>query len=135
MNRKHLRRKIQLVTQEHTMGCGVACVASVLATTYKEALLLFKKPQNAWIRGYFCKDLVGALNRAGIRYSFKYIKYRRDPILRRAGTIVFTQFSPRYPRGHYLVRASKGWMNPWVNFPTILPAKSAWVSRLPSPPT
>ena len=40
------------------------------------------------------------------------------------GVIVFLEKSEEYPMGHYLVRANDKWMNPWVNYPEINPAKS-----------
>src|ERR1035437_7497914 len=132
---KRSGKLIKRVTQIHGMGCGVACVAAVLGIRYDVALRLFKKPQNAWTKGFMCRDLVKALNKAGFPYQHKYLKNKRDLILRVPGTIVFTRFSRAYPRGHYLVRTRKGWMNPWANFPKIAPAKSAIVARLPAQPS
>ncbi len=28
--------------------------------------------------------------------------------------------------GHYLLRTSKGWMNPWINWPSINPARAGY---------
>ncbi len=133
MRRRVVRlNKIRCVTQEHGLGCGVACVADLLGITYVEALKLFKRPQNAWTRGFCCRELVEALENAGVQSEFKTIRNRSDKLLRAPGTIVFTQFSKANPYGHYLIRVPGGWMNPWVNFPIIAPAKSGIVRRLPA---
>lgn len=124
---------IKTVTQNHGLGCGVACVAAVLGISYERALGLFVNPERAWTEGFYCRDLVRALELGGKVYRYKKIQSSRDPILKREGTIVFTRFSIAYPRGHYLVRIVKGWMNPWVNYPEIAPAKSGRVARLPAP--
>lgn len=77
---------------------------------------------------------MAALNEGGANYVHKYLKDKRDLVLNRPGTIVFTRFSKAYPRGHYLVRTETGWMNPWVNFPVIAPARAALVPELPAEP-
>ena len=41
------------------MGCAVACVAFVTGLEYSEALSLFKNKDNAWLNGYYCKDVRG----------------------------------------------------------------------------
>lgn len=126
---------IKKVTQKHGMGCGVACVAAVLNFSYDKALHLFKNPKKAWTKGYFCKDIVAALKKKKRNYDYKYLKNSRDPVLKKSGTIVFTRFSKAYPHGHYLIRTKNGWMNPWINFPEITPAKSGFSKRLPARPT
>lgn len=123
---------IKAVTQNHGLGCGVACVAAVLEVSYTKALTLFKNPKQAWTKGYYCRDLVFALEAGKRKYSYKHLKSNRDPVLRKAGTIVFTRFSEAYPRGHYFVRTKDGWMNPWLNYPEIAPAKSGFVRKLPA---
>jgi len=132
--RNHREIRVFQVTQEHALGCGVACVASLLSLPYKKALAFFDDPTKAWTTGYHCRDLVSALHVAGRSFRHKYVKNRRDPVLRNLGTIVFTKKSTKYPQGHYLIRAEQGWMNPWSNFPEIAPARSAFVPRLPGVP-
>ena len=126
---------IKKITQKHGMGCGVACVAAASGINYDDAIKLFSKPQNAWSKGYMCRDLVNALKKSKKNYRYKYLKNKRDPILKIPGTIVFTRFSKAYPHGHYLIKTSKGWMNPWINFPEITPAKSGITKRLPASPS
>lgn len=128
-------KPIRPVTQNHGMGCAVACVASVLRMSYQKALALFEKPENAWTVGYFCPEIVAALEKGGMEYSFKAVLNSHDPVLKTPGTIVFTEISKAYPFGHYLLKTKKGWMNPWINCPEIAPAKSALVPKLPAKPT
>lgn len=124
---------IKKIAQKHGLGCGVACVASALNVNYDEALMLFEKPENAGTLGYLCKDLVLALAMAGKSYKHKYLKNKADAVLSVPGTIVFTRFSKAYPRGHYLIKTQKGWMNPWVNFPDT-PVQAEIVKELPAEP-
>src|SRR5439155_1668986 len=63
-------KPIASVTQEHGAGCAVACVAFVLGTSYQEALALFKRPNHAWGRGFYCREIIEALETAGKKYSF-----------------------------------------------------------------
>lgn len=123
---------MKIIVQNHSWGCGVACVAFAIGKTYKHALKNFSKPENAWQCGFMCKDLVEALHRAGLHYEYKYYREKYRSVLKKAGTIVFVGKSPKYPGGHYLIRASNGkWMNPWSNFPEIAPAQGKFQSRLP----
>jgi hypothetical protein len=120
------------VLQEHTFGCGVACVAFALGYSYKRALALFQKPGDAWTRGYLCRDLTQALSLAGVEYRHFYYRAKHRRFLTKPGVIVYTQGSTRYPAGHYLVRTTNGlWMNPWSNYPRIAPVKGALQKRLP----
>lgn len=128
-------RNLAVVTQEHPMGCGVACVASVLGLTYQEAHKLFSKKHGAWSEGYYLPEIVEALSAGGQRYTFKEITSQNDPVLDDVGVIVFCQPCEAYPEGHYLVNlsAKRKWMNPWANYPCITPAEAGIVSTLPSP--
>lgn len=119
------------VTQEHGTGCAVACVAFVTGRSYRRALALFAKPERAWGRGFYCRDLVAALARAKRAYnSTAAVSRKRWP----AGTIVYVAPSRGYPLGHYLASSPRGWMNPWANFPCIAPARSAFQKKLPGRP-
>jgi len=121
---------MKAVTQEHACGCAVACVAAVLGTTYKKALALFDDPGHAGNRGYYCREIVEALGKAGRRYAYSYVKAGRDAI-RLPGTIVFIRKSAGYPSGHFLARTDGAWMDPWINFPRVNPACSGFRRRLP----
>ncbi|MBN9343964.1 MAG: hypothetical protein BGO76_08755 [Caedibacter sp. 38-128] len=124
------------ITQEHGMGCAVACTAYVLNSTYQQALNLYKTPQYAWSRGFYCQEIVTALSNAGKLYQYKQIKDTNDSVLNLPDTIVFIEPSSIYPAGHFLVYTLEGcWMNPWINFPLIAPAKSGFQPILPGNPT
>jgi len=74
----------QPVTQEHSLGCAVACVAYVINRSYKEALKLFREPEKAWTVGYYCDDIVRALAKADLNYIWHQKTYqeRRHSIYR-----------------------------------------------------
>lgn len=127
----HRKLPLQLVKQEHALGCAVACVASLCGLTYKDALTLFHSPENAWTRGYYCSEIVAALGRAGIDYVFStFNSSEHHFLLERTGTIVFLDHSQLFPHGHFLVRGEKSWMNPWSNFPQMIPVKAAFQEKL-----
>jgi len=120
------------VTQEHSSGCSVACVASVLGISYKQALKLFENPAYAGSRGYYCREIVRVLKKGGRDYSYAFLKPKNKELARIPGSIVFIRKSARYPLGHYLARDEKGqWMDPWINYPEIKPAKSGFRKTLP----
>ncbi|MFH1400687.1 MAG: hypothetical protein ABIH41_04145, partial [Nanoarchaeota archaeon] len=52
-------------------------------------------------------------------------------LMRKVGTIVFIKPSDRYPAGHYLLRVASGWMDPWINLPSVAPARAGIRKRLP----
>ena len=120
------------VTQEESMGCGIACVAAILDRSYKSAKKLFENPQYSASRGYYCRDLVKVLNKSGLDYTFAKINKKNKYLVEREETIVFVKKSKNYPFGHYLFKTKRGWMNSWINFPSINPAKSGFQKKLPA---
>lgn len=121
------------VTQEEPLGCGIACVAYICKTSYKTAKKkYFKNDNRAITSGYFCRDLVKALSKAGKSYQFARVKKKSTF---KNGAIVFIQRSKQYSMGHYLVKTNHGWMNPWINFPNIKPARSGFSKKLPGKPS
>jgi len=122
---------MKAVAQEDLAGCAVACAAFVLGITYGKALKLFDS-KGAGKSGYYCREIVEALGRAGKKYSFAYVKPGKRMLLKRPMCIVFVKKSGKYPLGHYLARAGCGlWMNPWVNFPKIKGVKAGFQKSLP----
>lgn len=107
---------MRLIKQENKLGCGVACVASILNLSYRNALKLFPK-NRAEKHGFICKEIVQALGRGGLRYEYKYIKPRFENKIYGEDTVVFIQRSRKYPEGHYLVRKDRKWIDSWINFP------------------
>ena len=125
--------RYKLTAQEHSMGCGVACVASLLGISYKKSLRLFNK-KYASTRGYYLKELALALSKKGLDYKYSKITDVTKKSLKIPGSIVFIRRSKKYPAGHYLLKTDKGWMNPWINYPKINPAKSGFQKKLPGEP-
>ncbi|HLD04429.1 MAG TPA: hypothetical protein VJG90_01805 [Candidatus Nanoarchaeia archaeon] len=120
------------VAQEHGMGCAVACVASVLSISYKKALLLFDKPENAWGRGFYCPEICKALSKGGKKYEWRKINSKDKSF--EEGVIVFTREDKKDHLGHYLTKTKKGWMDPWINYPSMIPAKASFCKKLSGKP-
>jgi hypothetical protein len=93
------------------MGCGVACVASVLGTNYERASRLFANLHgDDHTRGYSRRALIAALERRRRFYTFHTLgdlDLRTLPL----DSIVFIR-DEQHPPGHYLVKRSDGWMDP-----------------------
>ncbi len=120
------------VSQEHPLGCAVACVAFRLGIPYADALACFSTRKNAWTRGFFCAEVVAALDRAGLRYAWEtFDPAKHERVIEKNGTIVFIDPCEAYPSGHYLIRSAYGWMNPWANFPLMIPAEAGFQEMLP----
>ena len=103
------------VTQEDALGCGVACVAYILGLPYKQALLLFNNPEKAKTKGFTVKDLSLALNKeSSVPYKTRYVgRTLHLNILDQ--TIVYVKKCDEFPFGHYLVKNSRGFMDPCIN--------------------
>jgi hypothetical protein len=122
------------ISQEHSMGCAVACVASLCAMKYQQALKLFKKKEHAWTRGFYCGEIVNALEANDLLYVYaKYESRKHARQIQEAGTIVFVAPCTKFPAGHFLLRTEDGWMNPWSNYPLMKPVESAIENKLPGP--
>jgi hypothetical protein len=104
------------------MGCGVACVAAAVGTTYPRALEYFAGLRgNDRTAGFTRRVLCKALRAAGYTYAFHTFgasRQGRMSLARRlpAGTIVFVR-DYNYPRGHYFLRRVDGWMDPQQDRP------------------
>ena len=123
------------IVQVHPSGCGVACVAQVLEISYGRALRLFRNGElYAMLRGFYCRDLVRALNKAGRKSRFVFVNNRQRKIIYRNGTIVFIARSKHHPQGHYLARVENQWMDPWINWPKITCGRAGFRRRLPGRP-
>jgi len=119
------------ITQEEPMGCGIACVAIVLNKSYQSTKKLFDNQKYASTRGYYCREIIKTLNKKREVYTFSKVNVKNKNLLKKEGIIVFIERSKKYPFGHYLTKTKKGWMNPWINFPNIAPAKSGFQKILP----
>ena len=117
------------ITQEEQMGCGIACVAIILNKSYRYTKNFFDNPEYSSSRGYYCREIVKVLNKRGKDYTFSRINEKNKHLLNKEGVIVFIERDKKYPFGHYLTKTKMGWMNPWINFPAISPAKSGFQKR------
>jgi hypothetical protein len=125
----------ELITQEESMGCGIACVASRIGEDYQSTRKLFSDSERSLNEGYYCEDLIEALEKKGLKYGFKEIKEGDEGIVNRTGTIVFAKRGDKYPEGHWLLKTEKGWMNSWFNWPSkIKEAVSGYDSEFPGIP-
>lgn len=121
---------MKAIAQEHPMGCGLACVAFVIEQPYSSILKLTNE-YKASVKGYYCRELISFLKKFGLNYEHKKFTEKTKKYLNKEGTIVFIKRSKKYPGGHYLVRSKNGWMNPWINYPNINPAKAGIAKKLP----
>ena len=120
------------ITQEAPMGCAVACCASLTDLTYMQMLRYFDNGEvKDRTTGFYNKDIVNALDKVGIKAMGHSIKRWGNKKIKN-GTIVFIQRSKEYPDGHFLLKTRKGWMNPWINYPNINPARSGFQKKPPS---
>ena len=119
------------ITQEEPMGCAIACVAFLLNTSYRVAKNMFKYPEHSFTRGFYCGEITNVLNKGGLNYTFYKFKKEHQKIINMSGVMVFTERNKNYPSGHFLVKTKNGWMNPWINFPHIVPSKSGFQKTLP----
>ena len=125
---------MKLVKQEGLFGCGVACVASLLNCDYKSALNLFVDGnKKAHTTGFYCRDIIKALEGENLRYEHKYIKSKTRNYIYKQGAVVFVRRSGKYPEGHYLCRLEGLWMDPWINFPSE-EVKAGFRKKLPEKP-
>lgn len=111
--------RFDLVAQSQEWGCGVACVASFLGTSYGEARdLLCKhkggKTVNATPKGLELHHIALALQERGYRVIADW----REPSRFREGTIVCISGDKPYDGHHYILNTRKGWMDPWYNIGT-----------------
>ncbi len=125
---------MRTITQEASMGCAIACCASLAGLSYKQMRRLFEQGEvKDCSSGFYNRDIVQALKKVGINtraYSLR--QWGKKKI--KEGTIVFVGPSKQYPAGHYLLKTKQGWMNPWINSPNIRPAKGGLQRDLPASP-
>jgi hypothetical protein len=106
----------RLITQKHPMGCGIACIAAVIGSSYEEVIKTSRiTPMRAMTVGMTCKDIVRTLRLFHRDAEYCYIKRRFIKRIYKEGSIVFIAPSKRYLYGHYLCRLNGQWMDPWIN--------------------
>lgn len=122
---------MKLVSQEAPMGCAIACTASLVNKSYQQMRRFFvdAKIKESTL-GFYNRDIVRVLSKLNlVSKVFSRRKFGNRKI--KIGTIVFIRRSKEYPFGHYLLKTKKGWMNPWINYPNISPAKAGYQEKLP----
>lgn len=122
---------MRLVVQETAMGCAVASVANLLEISYSKALNLFDKPENQIFRGFFCKEIVSALKKQGLDYSFKKLNKNNKHLLLKERIIVFVKEGKDDIYGHYFAKNNTRWIDSWINWPSINPARAGTRKELP----
>lgn len=120
-----------LTKQEDPFGCGIACVAAIVGTSYAKAKDLFDKKENAETRGFFCKEISLALLKMGHEYKLKKADRFKEKL--KEGDIVFIKRDKNYPHGHFLVKIGPYWMDSWVNLPNV-PVEAGFRRKLPGTP-
>ncbi|MDG2536838.1 hypothetical protein P5Y53_04125 [Dyella jiangningensis] len=108
------------VVQEDEWGCGVACVASILAVSYARARQLLVRHKKAKIdadesQGLELHHLALALRDGG----FPVVADWDEPKPYQPGTIVLIgRARGGVEHEHYIVSVGGGWfMDPWINYP------------------
>lgn len=123
---------MKLITQEAPMGCAIACTASLANLSYKQMRRYFDNGEiKEQTSGFYNRDIVIALNKINIKAK-AFSKKRWGNKNMGFRTIVFIERSKKHPAGHYLLKTKNGWMNPWINFPNINPAKAGFQRKLPA---
>lgn len=136
------------VGQEHSAGCGAACVAFVLNETYMRTLRRLRRLAlrgDEKKRGFWRKELLAALSEGGAQYRLARFRKSASEAQRKhevpQGAIVFFKCGGKEPYKHYLVRWDEQWMDPWADPPKTIsrkkkhdavpPKKGTWRPRLP----
>ena len=122
-----------MITQEDDMGCGAACIAFAVNKSYQQVVSVLGQDKARTV-GFQLKELVDALGHYELNYHFKHVKPNMKHLIYQDGVIVFIKRSARYPYGHYLIRHSGLWADPWFNLVTdknIDNAVSGFRQRLP----
>ncbi len=123
------------LVQEHASGCGVAVTAQVANITYKKALGLFHDGEfRAELRGFYCREIIRSLRKKELNYRFFYLTRRNRRKIYKNKAIVYIKKSRKYPQGHYISRSNNLWIDPWINYPSIINTKSGTRRRLPGKP-
>ena len=123
----------EAIKQEYDYGCGIACFAFATNQSYKLAAEYLGTMQ-AQSKRFWCKDFVAALNNCGLSYTHRYLNSQLRRKIYQEGTIILIRRSSLYPAGHYLIRHSGQWMDPWINLPKddrIENARAGFRKRLP----
>ena len=120
------------MAQEHASGCGVATTSYILGISYKKTIKLFKDGEfRAQSRGFYCREIVRALGTVGLNYNFRHINKKNKNLIYRNKIICYIRKNKKYPQGHYIARINNEWIDPWINYPSLINVSSGIRKRLP----
>jgi len=131
---------IKYTHQYDLNGCGIACLANLLEQSYEEVKADFENSFYKIDRGIKVFDLVLYLKYRGRLYQSEFFNPKNidiDKAIKTAstiGSITLIHKSSIYPVGHYLLRTAEGWVDSWINFPSINNVHSGIRDILPGNP-
>lgn len=111
--------------QHDLNGCGIACVVNLLGRPYEDVKKIFEKNFYNIGRGIKIFDLAKFLNSFGYNYSFKFFNHNAFNSIEanKYSSILYSitliQKNETYPVGHYLLKVKEGWVDSWINYPSI----------------
>ncbi|GGO80439.1 hypothetical protein GCM10011348_17100 [Marinobacterium nitratireducens] len=118
-------KKFDTVAQLDEWGCGVACVASLLGISYREAYWYLREEKGEAINrgtpGLEPHHIALALQKWKVKVVMDWEESNDFP----NGTIVCVEGSEPYDGCHYILRTPYGWTDPWVNMDTPNEARRA----------
>ena len=134
--------------QKDMNGCGIACMANLLSMSYDEVKMDFENKFYKIDKGVNIADIVRYLDAKGLKYKSKFFKrtnnnlqpekvssgVERDKYSKLLGSITLIVKSDKYPIGHYLFRIKNGWVDPWIDLPSIDNVRAGVRDELPDDP-
>ena len=128
------------IHQHDINGCGIATIANLLQTTYEEVKQEFETKFYPITRGVKVTDITRFLKLKGLDYMVKHINEKKVSdsdgveMAKELNSIVLIRRNAKYPIGHYLLRVKDGWIDPWLNLPSINQVHAGLRNELPNPP-
>lgn len=112
--------------QKDLNGCGIACIANLLSLEYDIVKDSFEKRFYSIGKGVKVFDMATFLmEQTKCEYKAKFFNQKNfDTSLAKSnsenlGSITLIYRNEKYPVGHYLLRVENGWVDPWINYPSI----------------
>lgn len=131
----------KLQHQKDLNGCGIATLANLLNENYDEIKKDFEKKFYTIESGINIADMVRYLKTKGLNYKskffnqnkkYKYNKTEGDKYSKIENSITLIAKSEKYPVGHYLLRTRNGWVDPWIDLPSIDKVRAGIRKTLPN---
>lgn len=113
--------------QKDLNGCGIASLSNLLDLPYDSVKKEFEKNFYSIERGINIADIVRFLKRHKLEYKSKFFNQKNYSSVKNEakkfssipGSITLIAKNKKYPVGHYLVKVDGGWVDPWINLPSI----------------